>query len=235
MEILNNTPTGLCHHRYRAPVAANVGRLSMCAVPTTLLVLVSLIGSLLGCAAIPSPEDPQSSAIGIRFETRVPIYGHLPHIVFFVRTENDSDIAQSQVIRSNFARRGRLYLLNAPPGKYAAVASFRSDQYAGYLTVFSKELIDSTRVEVVPGTLAFMGSYFLGESVRMGSAEPIQKHYAELLAPGMSGNVVKQFLVGYRPYRGTMRKGRRDDSAQAEFLAESREDFARSGWEESVR
>jgi hypothetical protein len=167
----------------------------------------------------------------------VPILGHpyLPSIVFFVRTENDDDLAQSQVIRSNFAKRGRLYLLNAPPGKYAAVASFRSDQYAGYLTVFSKELIDSTRVAVVPSKLAFMGSYSLGESVRMGSAEPIQKHYAELLAPGMSGSVIKQFLVGYHPYRGTMRKGRRDEAAQAEFLTESREDFAGSGWEEIVR
>jgi hypothetical protein len=209
----------------------------MCAVPRTLLVLGLLIGSLLGCASIPSPEDSESSAIGIRFETHVPIFGqlHLPSIVFFVRTENDDDLAQSQVIRSNFARSGRLYLLNAPPGKYAAVASFRSDQYAGYLTVFSEELIDSTRVEVVPGKLAFMGSYSLGESVRMGSAEPIQKHYAELLAPDISGNVIKQFLIGYHPYRGTMRKGRRDEAAQAEFLTESMEDFAGSGWKEIVR
>jgi len=203
--------------------------------PGTLFVLVLLIGSLLGCASIPSAEDPDSSAIGIRFETHVPIFGHLPSIVFFVRTENDGDIAQTQVIASNFARKGRLYLLNAPPGKYAAVASFRSDRYAGYLTVFSKELIDSTRVEAVPGKLVFMGSYSLSESVRMGSAEPIQKHYAELLAPGTSGSVIKQFLVGYHPYRGTMQKGRRDEAAQTEFLTESREDFAGSGWEEIAR
>jgi hypothetical protein len=203
--------------------------------PRTLFVLVLLIGSLLGCASIPSAEDPDSSAIGIRFETHVPIFGHLPSIVFFVRTENDGDIAQNQVIASNFARKGRLYLLNAPPGKYVAVASGRSDQYGRYFTLFSKELIESTRVEVVPGKLAFMGSYSLSESLRMGNAEPIQSHYADLLAPRLAESHVKQFLFLTTLYRGTMRKGRRDEAAQAEFLTESREDFAGSGWEEIAR
>jgi hypothetical protein len=201
----------------------------------TLFVLILLSGFLLGCASIPSLEDPRSSAIGISFETHVPIFGHQPEIVFFVRIENDGDIVQSQVIRSNFARKGRLYLLNAPPGQYVAIASGRSDLYGRYLTLFSKELIESTRVEVVSGKLAFMGSYFLREPPGMGSAEPIQNHYAELLAPGLAESKVKQFLFWTHLYRGRMQKGRRDEAARAEFLAESTEDFAGSGWEEIVR
>jgi len=199
----------------------------MCAVPRTLLALMLLVGSLLGCASIPSPEDPQSSAIGIRFETHVPIFGHQPSVVFFVKIENDDDLAQSQVIQSNFAKRGRLYLLNAPPGKYVAVASARWDQYGTYVTLFSKELIEATRVEVVPGKLVFMGTYFVREPYGMGNADPIQNHYASVLEP---------HLV-YFPhlYRGRMQKGTRDDAAQAEFLTESREDFAGSGWREIIK
>jgi hypothetical protein len=198
----------------------------MCAVHRTLLVLVLLISSLLGCATIPSPEDPESSAIGIRFETHVPIFGHQPSVVFFAKIGNGDDATQSQVIRSNFARRGRLYLLNPPPGKYVAVASARWNQYGTYLTLFSKELIEATRVEVVPGKLIFMGSYFLREPPGMGSAEPIQNHYAEVLEP---------HLYWVHLYRGRMQKGRRDEVARAEFLAESSQDFAGSGWEEIVR
>lgn|SRR5204862_1242452 len=204
-------------------------------VRRALFVAVLLIGSLPGCASIPRAEDPDSSAIAIRFETQVPVFGHVPSTVFFARIEDDGEIAQDQVIESNFARRGRVYLLNAAPGKYVAVASVRSDQYGRYLTLFSKELIESTRVEVVPGKLAFMGSYFVREPPGMGSAEPIQKHYAELLAPGLPESWAKQFMFLTYLYRGRMQKRRRDEAAEAEFLAESREDFAGSGWEEIAR
>jgi hypothetical protein len=156
----------------------------------------------------------------------VPIFGHLPRVVFFAKIENDGDLVQSQVIESNFARKGRLYLLNALPGKYVAIASARWDQYGTYLTLFSKELIEATRVEVVPGKLVFMGSYFVREPYGMGSADPIQNHYAELLEPHL-------FFFPHL-YRGRMQKGRRDDAAQAEFLAESSKDFAGSGWKKIV-
>jgi hypothetical protein len=108
-------------------------------------------------------------------------------------------------------------------------------QYGRYLTLFSRELIDATRVEVVPGKLAFMGSYYVGESARMGPADPLQKHYAELFAPGLAESHIKQFLFFSMLYRGTMGKGRRDEAAQAEFSAESREDLTRSGWEEILK
>jgi len=69
----------------------------------------------------------------------------------------------------------------------------------------------------------------------MGPFDPLQKHYAELFAPGLAESHIKQFLSFSMLYRGTMGKGRRDEAAQAEFLTESREDLAGSEWEEIVR
>jgi hypothetical protein len=156
-----------------------------------------------GCASTPIPKiaDPQSAVVAIQIETQAPIgiIRQNPDVVYFVKIDNEGDITQNQVIPSNFAKDGRVYFLNARPGKYAAVAAFRSQSgvpfasapqpgvsasvtigATGYTTYFSKELIESTRVDVAPGALAFMGSYIVRQSVGLSDAEAIQNHYANL-------------------------------------------------------
>ena len=73
-------------------------------------------------------ENPQTSAIGIQIETLAPmgIFTGKPHRVYFVKLDNAGDFKQNQVIPSNFAKQGRIYLLHAEPGKYAAVAAFET-------------------------------------------------------------------------------------------------------------
>jgi len=205
------------------------------------------------CASMPVPrmEDPQTSAIGIQVETQAPvgIFSNKPDRIFFVRIDGEGGIKQNQAIPSNFAKDGRIYLLNAKPGKYAAVAAFRSQAGSpfspapqpgvsvsvsvgktGYTTYFSKELIEATRVDVGRGEVAFMGSYVVKQSVGLKNAEPIQNHYAELLAPGSSKSGFGHLLSGDYHYRGAVNEARRDNDAKTEFLRKSKDDLAEGGW-----
>lgn len=207
-----------------------------------------------GCASMPIPrmEDPQTSVIGIQIETQAPvgIFSHKPDRIFFVRIDNEDDITQNLVIPSNFAKDGRIYLLNARPGKYAAVAAFRSQAglpfapapqpgisvsvtvgKTGYTTYFSKELIEATKINVVPGEVVFMGSYVVKQSVGLENAEPIQNHYANLLAPGSSKSGFGHLLSGDYHYRGMTGEAKRDSDARTEFIKKARGDLAEGGWE----
>lgn len=208
---------------------------------------------VVGCASMPVPrlEDPQTSAIGIEVETQAPvgIFRNKPDRIFFVRIDGEGDITQNQIIPSNFARDGRIYLLNAKPGKYAAVAAFRSQAGApfapapqsgvsvsvsvgktGYTTYFAKELIEATKVDVGRGEVVFMGSYVVRQSVGLRDAEPIQNHYAELLAPGSSKSGIGHLLSGDYHYRGAVNEVKRDSDARTEFLRKAKDDLAEGGW-----
>jgi hypothetical protein len=211
-----------------------------------------------GCASVPVPrmEDPQTSAIGIQVETQAPagIFSHKPDRIFFVRIDGEGNIEQNQVIPSNFAKDGRIYLLNAKPGKYAAVAAFRSQAglplapasqpgvsvsvtvgKTGYTTYFSKELIEATKVDVGRGEVAFMGSYVVKQSVGLTDAEPIQNHYAELIAPGSSKSGFGHLLSGDYHYRGAISEAKRDRDTRTEFLRKSKDDLAEGGWGQIFR
>lgn len=223
----------------------------VCAILSVLLIS--------GCASMPVPrmEDPQTSVIGIQIETQAPvgIFSNKPDRVFFVRIDGESDITQSQVIPSNFAKDGRIYLLNAKPGKYAAVAAFRSQAGSpfgsappqpgvsfsvsigktGYTTYFSKELIEATKVDVAKGEIAFMGSYVVKQSVGLKDAEPIQNHYAKLLAPGSSKSGFGHLLSGDYHYRGVVNEAKRDSDARTEFLRKAKDDLAEGGWGQLIK
>ncbi len=220
------------------------------AIPFVLLVA--------GCAPMPVPkmDDPQTSVVGIQVETQAPvgIFSNKPDRIFFVRIDGAGDLTQNQVIPSNFAKDGRIYLLNAKPGKYAAVAAFRSQAGSpfapapqpgvsvsvsvgktGYTTYFSKELIEATKIDVGRGEFAFMGSYVVKQSVGLIDAEPVQNHYAELLAPGSSKSGFGHLLSGDYHYRGAVNEAKRDSDARAEFLRKAKEDLAESGWGQIIK
>ena len=211
-----------------------------------------------GCASMPVPkmEDSQTSAIGIQIETQAPIgiINRKPDRIFFVQIDHEGDIRQNQVIPSNFAKDGRIYFLNARPGTYAAVAAFRSQSglpfgpapqpgvsvsvaigKTGYTTYFSKDLIEATKVKVGRGEFVFMGNYVVNQEVGLKDAEPIQNHYAELIAPGSSKTGFGHLLSGDYHYRGTVSEGKRDKAAKAEFAKRSTEDLAEGGWAQIIK
>jgi hypothetical protein len=219
---------------------------------------ISLVLLIAGCASVPVPrvDDPQASVIGIQVETQAPvgIFSNKPDRIFFVRIDGEGDIMQNQVIPSNYAKDGRIYLLNAKPGKYAAVAAFRSQAGSpfapapqpgvsvsvsvgktGYTTYFSKELIEATKVDVGRSEVAFMGNYVVKQSVGLKDAEPIQNHYAELLAPGSSKSGFGHLLSGDYHYRGTVNEAKRDSDARTDFLRKAKDDLAEGGWGQIIK
>jgi hypothetical protein len=180
---------------------------------------------------IPRPEDPERSVIGIQIESQGGILSQKPDAVFFVAMENDGALSQDYVFTSNFTQGDRMYLLNARPGKYAAVATFRSQMNSvGFTTYFSKELIEATRMDVRPGEAVFMGSYVVHMSIGLKEAEPIQRHYANVLALASSKGRVSRLIPDGAHYRGTLDKLKRDSDARTAFLKHARDDLAESDW-----
>ena len=138
-----------------------------------ILIWLTVFG-LSACAGVPPPEplNSQSTAIGISVKLKAPIglFSRHAERVYFVRVEKEEDLyASSQVIPSNYVNGDYVYLLNAAPGRYAAVASFntaRTQQGATttYTTFFPEELIRHTQTMVGSGATAFMGDYVLATS-----------------------------------------------------------------------
>ncbi|MBI4083727.1 MAG: hypothetical protein HY423_14070 [Candidatus Lambdaproteobacteria bacterium] len=164
-----------------------------------------LAATLAGCAG-PKPPAPQMDAgiVGISLRIWAPDvmtppydisrYKTLsnPAKVYFVRLEGDADpLTQRTLIESNFEQEGQVYLLNAKPGRYAAVAALIDEQiyrppaarqvrfrrmsgisgddgggdgrpvHPNYVVYFPAELIKKTVVTVGPHALAYMGDHAL--------------------------------------------------------------------------
>ena len=221
---------------------------------TRWLPVVSVLLLVAECATakmrVPQMADPQSSAIGIQITVRAPIgiISKKPDQVYFVKLDNEGDITQNQVIPSNFTKYDRFYLLNAEPGKYAAVATFMfqaasltpasqpgvsvsiSKGGTTYTTYFPEELIEATKIDVERGEVAFMGSYVVKASVGLKKAEPIQKHYVEIIAPGSSKIGLLRLMSGDWNYRGTLKKAENDSDARKEFIKKATNDLSKAGW-----
>jgi hypothetical protein len=167
-------------------------------------------------------------------------------IVQFVRIENDGDqYAAGALIESTLAGDdGRVYLLNAEPGKYAAVAyrtrggglvAIRDTQWL----MLEKPLIDATIVDVVPGAMAFAGVYVTGgtpwrsnaenlEEDKAYAADSAQVHYLAMMFPDAEEKSTFARIYGKNPvYLGNhlpKRSPGRDAEAEREFWEAARKD-----------
>jgi hypothetical protein len=219
------------------------------------VVFIALI--LGGCATtqpIPELSQPQSSGLGIE----VTLKGLLgisakPDQVYFAKVDGEDGFLQQQIIRSNYSKDGRAYLLNARPGTYAAVAVFFARAGApagppsrgfsisvgtgrsGYTTYLSKENVEGTKVTVRENDFVFMGSYVVDQSVGLEGADGVQVHYKNVIAPGASTNILLMGLSGDVHYRGTLIERKNDEMSRNEFLLRAKEDLAGSAWAERLK
>ncbi len=81
-----------------------------------------------GCAlAVPEPEGEAPAALGVSLRENWAVWDWFeeqPEMVYFIRLGEGEDFTRpAEVLRSNYFRDHRLYLLNARPGRYAMVAS----------------------------------------------------------------------------------------------------------------
>ena len=190
--------------------------------------VVFVIFGLFGCAHPPDLLDTEMGGIAICVKTRVPIkiFTVKPDRVYFARLyeDNESSFIRHTVIPSNFARGGYFYLLNVPPGRYAAVATFRSQSRllnssspsSSNLTIsipiedrtyFSKEIVKLTEVTVKAGAIAFMGEFIVDQSHGLGDADEVQLHYHRLLVPEHERiGSFWRFIAGMYDYEGSLHR-----------------------------
>ncbi len=186
-------------------------------------------------------EQPESSGIGISVALRDRFGNWDAQEVYFAKLGTEHDIRQASVIRSNYAKDGRVYLLNVPPGDYVAVAAFAEfwpGPYFGpgeWTTYFSKEIVEMTLVSVGKGQFAFAGSYVVDQSRGLKEADPIQLHYEEIVDQARLKAFYFQCCPGGLHYRGSLHESKRDDVTKNEFLNKAREDLAEGGWSALIK
>ena len=162
--------------------------------------------------------------------------------VMFVRLEgNDrSQYISTQPIESNWNEDGYAYLLNAPPGRYAVVATFFASRPTvespsggdhTYTTYFSRDLVNATEVTVEPGKIVFMGEFTVVWSTSFEEADDVQLHYLRLISPGIEDrNKFLGMLSGDYHYTATLHEVNQDGEAREKFLATTRENLGAAGW-----
>lgn len=180
----------------------------------TAVVLATFL--LAGCASLPPPEpiDSNSSMIAITVKPTT-WFAVLPSRVYFARLDG---APTSGFIQSNYAKGRYVYLLNAEPGRYRAVACRRVERTPltrVYDTYFNLDILEMTEVTVIPGSVNFIGEYTVKES-RFGNVKPWR------MLPPTRAPIIS--------YWGSLHEVTRDAEAEARFLAAAAEHFAETGW-----
>ena len=181
--------------------------------------------------AFPKP-NPERGGIAVTMRARLPAGNKKPvDRVHFVRLGSQADMfAAESVVASSFSKEKQVYLLNAEPGRYVAVAA---DLGGANLTTgefkvfFDKATIAETEVEVTPGRIAFMGDFLIDLKVKMNKSDEAQAHYFLLIAPDAAAPAKKGFFSkggsSVVPYRGDLVSVDREASTQTEFWTLARD------------
>jgi hypothetical protein len=212
----------------------------------SLLALAAI--ALVSCETAPPRQVDSAQAVGAAIGVQLKGIGPLgamstqtPQQAIFVKLEGDKPFSE-ELVRSNFGKDGRLYLLNASPGIYAVVAAAATQPsplaYGSpvqEVTFFSRELVELTRVEVRAGEFAFAGKFEVTMSTAFEGGDDVQLHYRKLIMPAAPpGGFLKgimQMLGGDKPVWGASRNIDKSAAARASFLQSAREDLAGRGWE----
>ena len=203
------------------------------------LVQMVIAGGIAGCAtSVPIPElsDPGRVGIAIDVSLTAPVGSFIsrsPDQIFFAKVEGGTAVLQQQIIRSNFVRESRAYLLNVTPGSYVAVGAFFRGPMGtrgAYTTYFSQELIENSRVNAEPGELVYMGSYVVDQSVGLSGADAAQAHYQNVISPGAVTSGFLHLLGGDFHYRGGLVERKADEQSRIAFRTKATEDLRGTTW-----
>lgn len=203
--------------------------------------------ALVGCETTPRQAElarADGAAIGIQLKGTGALGAlstQTPTQAFFVKLEGDGLISED-LVRSNFERDGRVYLLNAAPGQYAVVASalpqpspFPHGTPGQAVTFFSRDLVEMTRVMVKPNELAFVGKFEVTLSMAISGGDDVQLHYRRLITPAAPpAGLLKgmlQAMGGDTSTWGSLRSRDQSAAARAEFVKSALGDLAGQGWD----
>lgn len=221
--------------------------------------LVASICLLAACRSAPmaGPVSPAVGGIAIRVKARAPIsvFSQRAEQVLFVRLAGPGTPATAgQPMPSNYLKDGYIYLLNAPPGTYVAVAGFKdmepvpsvpsapaapglsvsvtfSPSATNYTTYFPEDMIRATETEVTAGRIAFMGSFVVDQQVGLDGADPTQRHfYAQLGKGDEEESFLANAFGGDYHYRGELHEASTDARARSAFREDVESRASEAGW-----
>jgi hypothetical protein len=194
------------------------------------------------------PPDADKGGVAISIRAWSP-YGadrlEAVKVMFVAVDEAGSAYSAPAFVESNWeGEHGKVFLLNASPGRYAAVA-FRT-RGGSLLAVRDKQwvflekpLIDASLVEVVPGRVSFAGTYTTGgtpwragavdkDEEKLSAADSAQVHYLTLMFPDALNKSTFARIYGANPvYLGNYlpsRSAGRTPEAENEFWTKARRD-----------
>jgi hypothetical protein len=195
------------------------------------IVFILIALSLTGCGLPKSlrvADTKDSSVIGISIRTiTLKIFNNKPETVYFVKLdEKDENNLGSKIIPSNYARGDYVYLINAQPGKYAAVASFFTQTDNSYNSFYDAAIIRSTVIDVGPNQIVFAGKLSIENKMKNlyqnieQNGDKAQLHYYSLL---------KSFMYGTF-YCGIYSTFDRSRDLENDFYIKTKKYFADSEW-----
>jgi hypothetical protein len=219
----------------------------------SLLALVLLAGACVWTPFVPEPQGPELGGLGVQVEVRAPIglFKDTAQTVYFARVDGGEGVERGSVLLSTLSCGDRIYLLNAPPGEYVAVAAewqraiqpppttpgnapTESARSVTYRAFFSRETIEATRVTLAPGRFALMGRLSVDSSASgLGGADAAQRHYGGVIAPGARPGVGSQIMSGAAgrvEYLASLRNLDRGDGALLEQRRAANDDLRSTGW-----
>jgi hypothetical protein len=188
-----------------------------------------------------SPE-PGRGIIGLRIKVSPPakIGFSYAESVYFARVVEDADRFNAKsLIHSSYTDGHDVFLLNAEPGRYVAVACTLAPKPAtpapgvpvgggfqvglsfspGAATVvFAKADILRTEVEVRANAVAFMGQIEAHSSTKTDESDEAQAHYLQVISPAAAqqGSVARAFS-GHLVYTGAFKSVERGQAAEQGF------------------
>jgi len=123
-------------------------------------------------------------AVALHTEAQREQHEGRPRTAYFVRLGDGGSDALSQpvLLRSDYAADGVMYLMNAQPGRYAAVACYgKGDrQWTAY---FPTDLIRASEKDVPEGKVVLLGSFDVKLRSISTTGDAAQNHYLRVLFP----------------------------------------------------
>ncbi len=224
------------------PANALIGRIEEAAMTTEkVLSAIFAIAVLSACGGMPAPtpQDGASAGIGVLVERRARnmLFSVRQTRVWFVRLEGNDRLQyiSTHPIYSNYSKDDYFYLLNAPPGRYAAVVTSRVDNTQDikrkYTTYFPRDLVEATEVIVEPGRIVFMGELIFDTSTSFKDADDIQLHYLRFICPRCEDrSKLRGWMSPDQHYTATLHEVNQDEEARERFLATISENLGEVGW-----
>lgn len=192
---------------------------------------IILCAIILGCGlpkSLRTPDKIDSSVLAVSIKTiTLKVFKNRQDTVYFVKLDDEVEsLLGVKLIPSNYTRGEYAFLVNAEPGRYAAVASFFQQTDNTYNSFFDLNTIQNTVTVVGPGQIAYMGSITVDNHLKNiynnieKNGDKAQLHYYNLL---------KSFIYGTH-YCGSLNKIDRSKQLEKDFLKTTIDYFKDSDW-----